>query len=49
MITNLSRRGAMIFATAALAASVFVQPAFADKSTEAFVQDECAKRAERFG
>ncbi len=38
MITNLSRRGAIIFAGAALAVSVFVQPAFADKSTEAFVQ-----------
>jgi phospholipid transport system substrate-binding protein len=38
MITGLSRRGAMIFTAAALASALLVQPAFADKSTEAFVQ-----------
>lgn len=38
MNINLSRRGAMSFAAAALASIMFVQPAFADKTTEAFVR-----------
>ncbi|HWA21500.1 MAG TPA: ABC transporter substrate-binding protein [Caulobacterales bacterium] len=38
MITELSRRGAMIFASAALASLMVASPALADKTTEAFVQ-----------
>lgn len=38
MITGLSRRSAMMFAGAVLASSLIAQPAFADKTTEAFVQ-----------